>query len=68
MAKKRCKYPWKFHGAGAIECLEHSPGRVIYAGTCPECIPKPPLRPVPDVAEALTPIPDSVPLASPYDA
>jgi len=28
---------WRFHAAGGIECLDHSPGVITYAGTCPEC-------------------------------
>lgn len=33
----RPKRPWRFHGAGAIECLLHAPGVIVHAGTCPEC-------------------------------
>lgn len=67
----RPRYPWKFHGAGAIECLEHHPGVLIYAGTCPDCQPTregweryPGVKPRGE--PAITPIPDLRLIDDPY--
>ena len=59
-------HPWTFLPGGRVQCHEHH--TITYGGTCRQCDPRPPRIPVPEVAEALRPIPDSVPLASPYDA
>jgi len=59
------KHPWIFLPGGRCKCLEHL--TVTYGGTCAQCTNKPPVRSIPDVAPDLVPIPDTVPLAEPYD-
>ena len=59
--KKRRGFPWRFHGAGEIECLRHHPGVVVYAGTCAEC-----MNDIGKTRNARYPSPGCVPADDPY--
>ena len=63
MVKRRKRgFPWKYHGAGLIECLKHHPGVVVHAGTCREC-----MEGVGKSKNAMYPSPGCVPADDPYD-